>query len=323
MLKFDLPKHRSSFIKVFGLGDGGSNAVSHMYKQGIRGVDFFICNTDVHSMEHSPVPTKIQLGSKGIGAGLIPAIGKEAAIESISEIKQILEKNTKMLIIIAAMGGGTGTGAAPVIAQLAKELGILAIGIVTHPFSFEERIRKLQADAGIEELCKIVDSFLIISNDKLRQLNDDLILSDLFRKADNLLTIAVKGIVEIITVTGYINVDFEDVKTVMKESGAAIIGIGLAEGDNRAVNAVENALSSPFLNHNQIKGADNILLYITSGDREITFDEVSVIIDYIQNDTGQSTEIIWGNGEDASLGNKISITIIATGLRRWNLFWKL
>jgi len=313
MLKFDLPKNQSSIIKVIGVGGGGSNAVSHMYSQGIEGVDFFICNTDAQSMEVSPVPTKIQLGSKGLGAGSVPAVGKESAIENIEDIKQILEKSTKMLFITAGMGGGTGTGAAPVIAEAAKELGILTVGIVSLPFLFEGRKRKLQADAGIEELRKHVDTLLTISNDKLREVHGDLKLSEAFQKADNILTVAAKGIAEIITVTGYINVDFEDVKTVMEDSGTAIMGSGTAEGENRAIEAVEQALASPLLNDNHIKGADNILLYIASGDEEITMDEVMEITDYIQEESGQNAEIIWGNGKDPGLGNNISITLVATG----------
>ena len=315
MLKFDLPKNQSSIIKVIGVGGGGSNAVSHMYNQGIEGVDFFICNTDAQSMEISPVPTKIQLGSKGLGAGSVPAVGKESAIENIEDIKQILEKNTKMLFITAGMGGGTGTGAAPVIAEAAKELGILTVGIVSLPFLFEGRKRKLQADAGIEELRKHVDTLLTISNDKLREVHGDLKLSEAFQKADNILTVAAKGIAEIITVTGYINVDFEDVKTVMKESGTAIMGSGIAEGENRATDAVEQALASPLLNDNHIKGADNILLYIASGDEEITMDEVMEITDFIQEESGQNAEIIWGNGKDSSLENSISVTLVATGFQ--------
>jgi cell division protein FtsZ len=313
MLKFDSPKNQSSIIKVLGVGGGGSNAVSHMYKQGIQGVDFLICNTDAQAMEASPVPTKIQLGSKGLGAGSLPAVGKESATENIEDIRQILEKNTKMLFITAGMGGGTGTGAAPVIAETARNLGILTVGIVTLPFVFEGRKRKLQAEAGIEELRKNVDTLLIISNDKLREVHGDLKLSEAFQKADNILTVAAKGIAEIITVTGYINVDFEDVKTVMKDSGTAIMGSAIAEGENRALRAVEEALSSPLLNDNRIKGADNILLYIASGDEEIKMDEVMEITEYIQKEAGQSAEIIWGNGNDSTLGNNISITLVATG----------
>jgi len=313
MLKFDLPKNQSSIIKVLGVGGGGSNAVSHMFEQGIQGVDFIICNTDAQSLESSSIPTKIQLGSKGLGAGSIPEVGREAAVENIEDLKRILEKNTKMLFITAGMGGGTGTGAAPIIAQAAKELDILTVGIVTIPFSFEGRKRKMQAESGIEELRNYVDSLLIICNDKLREVYGDLKLSEAFQRADNILTVAAKGIAEIITVTGYINVDFEDVKTVMKNSGTAIMGSAVAEGENRSIKAVEEALSSPLLNDNQIKGSANILLYIASGDEEITMDEVTEITDYIQQEAGQNAEIIWGNGKDSSLGNKISITLVATG----------
>jgi cell division protein FtsZ len=315
MLKFDLPKDQSSIIKVIGVGGGGGNAVSHMFNQGIEGVDFIICNTDAQAMKMSPVPTKIQLGERGLGAGSVPAVGKESAIENIEDIKQLLDKNTKMLFITAGMGGGTGTGAAPVIAEVAKEMGILTVGIVTLPFTFEGRKRKLQADAGIDELKKSVDTLLVIGNDKLRDVHGNLKLSEAFERADNILTVAAKGIAEIITVTGYINVDFEDVKTVMEDSGTAIMGSATAEGENRAVEAIEAALSSPLLNDNHIVGADNILLYISSGAEEITMDEVVEITDYIQEEAGQNAEIIWGNGIDESLGNKISITLVATGFK--------
>ena len=315
MLKFDLPKDKSSIIKVIGVGGGGGNAVSHMFNQGIEGVDFIICNTDAQAMKMSPVPTKVQLGERGLGAGSVPAVGKESAIENIEDIKQLLEKNTKMLFITAGMGGGTGTGAAPVIAEVAKEMGILTVGIVTLPFTFEGRKRKLQADAGIDELKKSVDTLLVIGNDKLRDVHGNLKLSEAFERADNILTVAAKGIAEIITVTGYINVDFEDVKTVMENSGTAIMGSATAEGENRAAEAIEAALSSPLLNDNHIVGADNILLYISSGAEEITMDEVVEITDYIQEEAGQNAEIIWGNGIDESLGNKISITLVATGFK--------
>jgi len=313
MLKFDLPKNQSSIIKVIGVGGGGSNAVSHMYQLGIEGVDFIICNTDGQALESSSIPNKIQLGSKGLGAGSIPDVGREAATENIEDIKQLLEKNTKMLFVTAGMGGGTGTGAAPIIAQTAKDLGILTVGIVTIPFSFEGRKRKMQAEAGIEELRKTVDSLLIICNDKLREVHGNLKLSEAFQKADTILSVAAKGIAEIITVTGYINVDFEDVKTVMLNSGTAIMGSAQADGENRAIKAVEEALSSPLLNDNQIKGTSNILLYLASGDEELTMDEVTEITDYIQEEAGENAEIIWGNGIDKSLGDKISITLVATG----------
>lgn len=313
MIKFDLPKNQSSIIKVIGVGGGGSNAVAHMFNQGIRGVDFVICNTDAQAMEISPIPTKIQLGTVGLGAGSIPQVGKEAAIENIEDIKALLEINTKMLFITAGMGGGTGTGAAPVIAEVAKELGILTVGIVTIPFSFEGRKRKIQAEQGIIELRAQVDTLLVVCNDKLRELHGDLKLSQAFSKADDILTTAAKGIAEIVTVTGYINVDFKDVKTVMENSGKAIMGSAAAEGENRAIEAVKMALASPLLDDNDIVGAGNILLYIASGLEEISMDEVTEITEYIQNEAGRNAEIIWGNGTDESLGNKISVTIVATG----------
>lgn len=316
MIQFDLPKSQSSIIKVIGVGGGGSNAVNHMFKQGIEGVDFIVCNTDEQALDISPVPVKVQIGAsltEGRGAGSIPAVGKNAAIENIDQLKSLLENNTRMLFITAGMGGGTGTGAAPVIAATAKEMGILTVAIVTIPFAFEGRKRKLQAEEGIRELRKNVDTLLVICNDKLRELYGNLCLSEAFSKADNILTTAAKGIAEIITVPGYINVDFEDVKTVMKNSGVAIMGSGFAEGENRAIHAVEMALSSPLLNDNQIKGASNILLYIASGKEEIRMDEVSEITEYIQNESGSTAEIIWGNGTDEALGNLIGVTLIATG----------
>ncbi|HPB25015.1 MAG TPA: cell division protein FtsZ [Bacteroidales bacterium] len=315
-IKFDSRKDSSSKIKVIGVGGGGSNAVNHMYKQGIIGVDFVVSNTDCQALDASPVPNKIQLGSsltEGLGAGAIPDTGRKAALETIDEIKEFLQPNTKMVFITAGMGGGTGTGAAPVIAQAAREMGILTVGIVTLPFSFEGKKRKKQAQEGLDELRKYVDTLLVICNDKLRELHRDLKLSEAFSRADDVLTIAAKGIAEIITVSGYINVDFNDVNTVMRNSGVAIMGTGLAEGENRAVKAVENALSSPLLNENDITGAQNILLYIASGSEEITMDEVTEITDYIQDSAGSSAEIIWGNGTDESLGSKISVTLIATG----------
>ncbi len=313
MLKFEMPKNQSSIIKVIGIGGGGSNAVTHMFKQGIRGVDFIICNTDCQALDTSPVPVKVQLGRKGLGAGSIPQVGRDAANENIDQIRKMLENNAKMVFITAGMGGGTGTGAAPVIAALAKELGILTVGIVTLPFSFEGRKRAQQARAGMEELRKSVDTLLVICNDKLRELEGDLKLSEAFGKADNILTVAAKGIAEIITVTGYINVDFEDVKTVMKDSGKAIMGSGTASGENRALQAVQMAMTSPLLDDANIRGASNILLYISSGNEEITLDEVIEITDYIQHEAGSSADIIWGNGTDDSLGDEISITLIATG----------
>ncbi|MDP4282224.1 MAG: cell division protein FtsZ [Bacteroidota bacterium] len=316
MLKFDLPKNQSSIIKVIGVGGGGSNAVTHMYRQGIKGVDFIICNTDVQAMEASPIPIKLPLGANltgGLGAGAIPSVGKNAALENIQDLKTLLEKETKMLFITAGLGGGTGTGAAPVIASISKELGILTVGIVTIPFSFEGRKRKQHAEQGISELKKYVDALVIICNDKLRDLYGDQRLSAAFSHADDVLTTAAKGIAEIITVTGYINVDFEDVKTVMHDSGVAIMGCGIASGENRAMNAVEMALNSPLLNDNNIKGANNILLYIASGKEEITMDEVTEITDFISRQTDNTAEVIWGNGIDESLEDQISVTIIATG----------
>lgn len=315
-IKFDSRKDSSSIIKVIGVGGGGSNAVNHMYKQGIIGVDFVVSNTDCQSLDASPIPNKIQLGSsltEGLGAGAIPDTGRKAALETIDEIKEFLQQNTKMVFITAGMGGGTGTGAAPVIAQVAKEMGILTVGIVTLPFSFEGKKRKKQAEEGLDELRKYVDTLLVICNDKIRELHRDLKLSEAFSRADDVLTIAAKGIAEIITVNGYINVDFNDVNTVMRNSGVAIMGTGRAEGENRAVKAVEDALSSPLLNENDITGAQNILLYISSGADEITMDEVSEITDYIQQSAGSTAEIIWGNGTDDTLGSKISVTLIATG----------
>lgn len=319
MLNFDSPKNQSNIIKVLGVGGGGGNAVNHMFKQGIKDVDFILCNTDSQHLEDSPIPTKIQLGSsltEGRGAGSKPAVGRNAAIENIDEIKELLQDNTKMLFITAGMGGGTGTGAAPVIAEVAKELGILTVAIVTLPFAFEGRKRTELAKEGIDELKKHVDTILIINNDKLRELYGNLSLSQAFSQADNVLTTAAKGIAEIITVTGYINVDFEDVKTVMKNSGVAIMGSGRAEGENRATMATELALSSPLLNDNDINGAKNMLLYIASGDEEISMDEVSEITEIIQDHTGSDCEVIWGSAIDPSLGNSISITLIATGFDR-------
>ncbi len=315
-MQFEIEKSESSIIKVFGVGGGGSNAVNHMYNAGIKGVDFFICNTDEQSLEMSPVPNKIQLGlnlTGGRGAGSIAEVGKNAAIENIDEIKEILEKDTKMLFITAGMGGGTGTGAAPIIARLAKELGILTVAIVTYPFGFEGRKRSNQADSGLEELRDSVDTCVIICNDKLREIYGNLSLSDAFSKADDILTTAAKGIAEIITRTGYINVDFEDVRTVMTDSGVAIMGSSLASGENRAIKAAQEALESPLLNDNNIEGANYILLNITSGNNEVMMDEISQITDYIQDEAGLSADIIWGTGRDEELGDNISITLIATG----------
>lgn len=318
MLKFDLPKDQASIIKVIGVGGGGSNAVTHMFKQGIKGVDFYICNTDVQSLSLSPVPNKISLGATGLGAGSIPSVGRDSALQREADIRGILEHNTSMLFITAGMGGGTGTGAAPVIARIARELGILTVGIVTKPFNFEGRKRLQQAEAGIEELKKYVDTILVICNDKLLDLQGDLKLSQAFGKADDVLTIAAKGIAEIITVTGRINVDFEDVKTVMSSSGKAIMGAGIASGENRAMEAVQHALTSPLLDDTDIKGADHVLLYITSGKNEISLEELNDITNYITSQAGENANVFWGDGIDDNLEDEIAITLIATGFDKKN-----
>ena len=318
---FDLPRDESPIIKVVGVGGGGSNAVSHMFKQGIVGVDFAICNTDAQSMELSPVPTKIQLGphlTEGRGAGSKPNIGKMACEESIEDIKQFMEDNCKMLFITAGMGGGTGTGAAPIIARTAQEMDVLTVAIVTLPFTFEGKRRRTQGFDGLAELKKHVDTLIIISNDKLRQIHGNLSLTEAFGEADNILTTAAKGIAEIITVPGYVNVDFEDVNTVMRDSGVAIMGTAAAEGDDRAKRAVDEALHSPLLEDNDIKGAQHILLNITSGTKEVTMDEIFEITEFIQEEAGYGTNLIWGNCYDESLGNKISVTVIATGFEHKN-----
>lgn len=313
-----MPKEQPSIIKVIGVGGGGSNAVNHMYKLGIKGVDFVVCNTDSQALEMSPVPRKIQLGAsltEGRGAGSIPEVGKQSAIENIDELKNILRENTKMVFITAGMGGGTGTGAAPIIAGVAKEMGILTVGIATVPFGFEGRKRKTQADLGIEELKKNVDTLLIICNDKLREIHGNLKLTNAFGYADNVLATAAKSIAEVISVTLHINVDFADVQTVMRDSGVAIMGAAQAAGENRATRAAELALDSPLLNDNNIEGARYILLNITSGGEEITMDEMGDITDFIQEKAGQTAEIIMGVGVDESLGDKLSVTIIATGFK--------
>ncbi len=319
---FDLPKDDKSIIKVLGVGGGGSNAVTHMFKQGIVGVDFAISNTDNQAMEISPVPTKLQLGpnlTEGRGAGSKPQVGKQACIESIEAVKEFLSDDTKMLFVTAGMGGGTGTGAAPIIAKAAQEMDILTVGIVTLPFTFEGRRRSTQGMDGLEELKKNVDTLIVISNDKLRQIHGNLSLSDAFAKADNILTTAAKGIAEIITVPGYVNVDFEDVNTVMRNSGVAIMGTAMAEGDDRAKRAVDEALNSPLLEDNDIKGAQHILLNITSGTKEVTMDEIFEITEFVQEEAGYGTDLIWGNCFDETIGEKISVTVIATGFERNNV----
>ncbi len=316
IMNFDLTVNSGSIIKVIGVGGGGGNAVNHMYHQGIRDVDFMVCNTDAQALINSPVPYKVQLGSsltEGRGAGNKPETGRESAIENIEDVKKVLRNNTKMVFITAGMGGGTGTGGAPVIAEAARELGILTVGIVTIPFRNEGRRRIKQAVEGIASMEKHVDSLLIINNERIREMYGDSKISDAFAKADNILTTAAKGIAEIITVPGYINVDFADVETVMRNSGVALMGTGIASGVNRAVIAVEEALNSPLLNNNDIMGARNILLNITSGIEEITMDEIGDITDFVQEKAGNSADLIWGNGVDETLGDKISVTIIATG----------
>ncbi|HZV43181.1 MAG TPA: cell division protein FtsZ, partial [Saprospiraceae bacterium] len=316
---FDIPKVEKSIIKVLGVGGGGSNAVSYMYKQGINGVDFAICNTDNQAMETSQVPVKIRLGPEltgGRGAGSRPQMGKQACIESIDAIRDFIMDGTKMLFVTAGMGGGTGTGAAPIIAKAAREADILTVGIVTLPFTFEGSRRKRQALEGLEEMKNNVDALIVISNDKLRELHGDLRLSDAFSRADNILTTAARGIAEIITMEGYVNVDFEDVNTVMRESGVAIMGTASYEGENRARKAVQAALNSPLLEDNDIRGAQHILLNISSGRVEVTMDEVFEITEYVQAEAGFGTDLIWGNCFDESLGEKLSVTIIATGFEQ-------
>lgn len=318
-IQFEEASALPTIIKVIGVGGGGSNAVNHMFKQGITGVDFVVCNTDLQSLSISPVPIRMQIGkdlTEGRGAGNSPEIGRNAALEDADEIRNLLSNGTKMVFITAGMGGGTGTGAAPVIAQIAKELDILTVGIVTTPFGFEGSRRKSQAEQGINEIKKYVDCLIIINNDKVRDHYGNLKLSEAFGKADDILTVAAKGISELITEVGYMNVDFEDVKAIMKNSGVAIMGTGFAEGEGRAKKAVEMALNSPLLNDDNVYGASNILLYMASGQDEISMDEVSEISEYIQEAAGSSAEVIWGTGTDMSLENKISVTVIATNFNR-------
>ncbi|MDI3526181.1 MAG: cell division protein FtsZ [Tenuifilum sp.] len=316
IINFDLPVVNESIIKVIGVGGGGGNAVNYMHNMGIKDVDFVLCNTDAQALINSPVEMKIQLGAtltEGRGAGNKPEIGKQAAIESLSQIVDLLQKNTKMVFITAGMGGGTGTGAAPIIAKAAKELGILTVAIVTIPFRTEGRKRMTQAIEGIKNISQFVDSLLVINNEKLLEVYGNLKLTEAFAKADDVLATAAKGIAEIITVHGYINVDFADVETVMYNSGVALMGSGRANGDNRALEAVKEALESPLLNNNDISGARNILLNITYGQDEITMEEVGVIIDYVQHAAGDDADLIWGNGCDPSLGEDLKVTVIATG----------
>ena len=321
MIQFDLPKEQSSIIKVIGVGGGGSNAVNHMFSQNIEGVNFIICNTDAQAIALSNVPNKIQLGphlTQGLGAGANPNIGRQATEESLEEIKRILEVNTKMAFITAGMGGGTGTGGAPIIAQICKDLGILTVGIVTTPFAYEGKKRIAQAQEGIDLLKQSVDTLLIISNDKLRHQFGNLKMKEAFGRADNVLATAAKCITDVINSTGQINVDFADVCTVMKDGGVAILGSASAAGENRAQIAIESALTSPLLNDNDIKGAKWILININSaeGDHEHTMDEIEIIQNYIISQAGDETDVILGLGFDNSLGSEISITLIATGFDR-------
>ena len=313
---FDLPKNKSNVMKVMGVGGGGSNAVNYMYSQGIKGVDFIVCNTDSQALEESPVPNKIQLGinlTEGLGAGANPEIGKLAALESYEELKNLLETQTKMLFITAGMGGGTGTGAAPIIAEMAKEFEILTVGIVTIPFNFEGKNRELQAIKGLDKLKRSVDSLIIINNNKLREVYGNLGFKEGFSKADEVLATAAKGVAQVITHHYTQNIDLKDAKTVLSNSGTAIMGSSIASGSNRANEAVIKALDSPLLNDNKIEGSKNVLLLIVSGSDEITIDEIGEINEYIQNETGNSANIIMGVGEDLELGNNISVTVIATG----------
>lgn len=317
-LEFDFERRPGTIIKVIGIGGGGSNAVINMYREGIQGVDFAICNTDIQALENSPIDTCIQLGphlTEGRGAGSKPEVGKQACLESVDDIKEFMNDGTKMVFVTAGMGGGTGTGAAPVIAKAAKEMGILTVAIVTLPFKFEGMRRQRYAIEGLEELKQNVDAYLVISNDRLFKMYGDLGLSDAFAQADAILTTAAKGIAEIITVWGKINVDFEDVNTVMRGSGVAIMGNAVAEGDERARKAISSAMNSPLLEDNDIRGAQHILLNITSGKSEITMSEIGEITEYVQEEAGYGTNLIWGCGHDVSLGEKISVTLIATGFK--------
>ncbi len=316
---FDLPKGNSSIIKVIGVGGGGNNALKHMYERGIHGVDFVICNTDAQTLDNNPVSNKVQLGmtiTEGLGAGADPEVGEKAAIESIEDIKAALGQNTKMVFITAGMGGGTGTGAAPVIAKIAKEMGILTVGIVTVPFSFEGRRRLDQAEIGLDKLRNNVDSLIVINNDKLRQQFGNLGFKQGFSKADEVLTNAAKGMAEVITGYFDVNIDFRDAKSVLQNSGTALISTGTASGENKAEEAVKKALDSPLLNDNKITGAKNVLLLIRSGSEEATMDEIGLINDFIQKEAGNTAEIIFGVGTDEELGDSISVLVIATGFAK-------
>ena len=319
LIEFDLPVRGEKIIKVIGVGGGGGNAVNHMYRQGIKDVDFAVCNTDAQALMNSPVPLKVQLGSaltEGRGAGNKPDVGRESAIENLKEIEQLLDGNTKMVFITAGMGGGTGTGAAPVIAQAARDRKILTVGIVSIPFRNEGRLRIQQAIEGIREMETHVDSLLVINNERIREIYGDFPISKAFSKADDVLAIAAKGIAEIITCPGFINVDFEDVRTVMSNSGVAIMGSFTASGENRARKAVEGALNSPLLNNNDISGAKNILVNITSGESlEVTMDEMNLVNEYVQEMAGNNADLIYGVAVGPEMGEAISVTVIATGFK--------
>ncbi len=315
--KFEIPKHHKSIIKVIGVGGGGSNAVNFMHSQGIKDVEFVVCNTDSQALKSSTVPAKIQIGvnlTEGLGAGANPDVGKNAALESKEDIRDLLGTDTKMVFITAGMGGGTGTGAAPVIAKIAKEMDILTVGIVTSPFAFEGKKKTAQAAQGIQALKDSCDTVLVILNDKLREIHGNLSIGNAFGQADNVLTTAAKGIAEIITVAGYVNVDFQDVRTVMHNAGAAVMGSSETKGENRALRAAEAALASPLLDNRDIHGAQKILLSIISGDQaELQMDELTEITEYIQEQAGDDAEVIFGHGVDPSLEESIRVTVIATG----------
>ena len=315
-IEFILPKNQSNVIKVIGIGGGGSNAINYMYNKGIKGVDYVVCNTDSQALENSPVPNKVQLGIKeteGLGAGADPVIGEKAAIESLDEMRRLLEKNTKMIFITAGMGGGTGTGAAPIISKLAMEMDILTVGIVTMPFVFEGKIRMSHANKGLEKLRSNVDSLIVVNNNKLRDIYGNLGVKEGFSKADEVLATAAKGIAEVITHHYTQNIDLKDAKTVLSKSGNAIMGSYSASGEKRALKAVSNALDSPLLNDNRIDGAQNVLLLIVSGSTEVTIDEIGIINDYIQEKAGNNANIIMGIGDDPNLIDDITVTVIATG----------
>ena len=315
-LSFDLPKNQSNVIKVIGVGGGGSNAINYMFSKGIKGVDYVVCNTDAQALENSSVPNKVQLGvnlTEGMGAGADPTVGEQAAIENLSELRDMLEKNTKMVFITAGMGGGTGTGAAPIISKLAMEMDILTVGIVTMPFVFEGKIRQNQANKGLEKLKNNCDSIIVVNNNKLRDIYGNLGVKEGFSKADEVLATAAKGIAEVITHHYTQNIDLKDAKAVLSKSGSAIMGSAGSSGDKRAIKAVTNALDSPLLNDNRIQGAQNVLLLILSGSSEVTIDEIGIINDYIQEIAGNNVNIIMGIGEDSNLIDEISVTVIATG----------